>query len=115
MHVFQRAALIEAAEAIGDGGPQPHEPCHTAASLAVAAGANIKVVQTMLGRKSATMTLDPYAHLFPDQQDQVADALDAARAASVAHLLPSGKVIRLAAGAETTTTPPRIREVRRDT
>ena len=69
--------LIEAAEAIGVEGLQPHELRHTAVSLAIAAGANIKVVQTRLGHKSATMTLDLYAHLFPDQQDQVADALDA--------------------------------------
>jgi integrase len=52
----QRAALIEAA-AIGVQGLQPHELRHTA-SRAIAAGANIKVVQTMLGHKSATMTLD---------------------------------------------------------
>ena len=32
----------------------------------------------MLGHKSATMTLDLYGHLFPDQLDQVADALDSA-------------------------------------
>ena len=30
MHVFQRAALIEAAEAIGVKGLQPHEPRHPA-------------------------------------------------------------------------------------
>ncbi len=40
------------------------------------------VVQQVLGHKSATMTLDPYGHLFPDQLDQVAGLLDAdARAA----------------------------------
>lgn len=54
----QRAALIEAAEAIGVEGLQPHELRHTAASRAIAAGANIKVVQMMLGHKSATMTFD---------------------------------------------------------
>ena len=32
----------------------------------------------MLGHKSATMTLDLYGHLFPDQLDEVADRLDAA-------------------------------------
>ena len=31
---------------------------HTAASLAVAAGANVKAVQRMLGHTSASMTLD---------------------------------------------------------
>jgi integrase len=53
----------------------PHALRHTAASLAIAAGANVKVVQTMLGHKSATMTLDLYGHLFAE----VADAMDAAR------------------------------------
>jgi hypothetical protein len=52
---------------------------HTAASLAIASGANVKVVQTMLGHKSAAMTLDLYGHLVADQLDQVADAMDASR------------------------------------
>ncbi|OHU20881.1 hypothetical protein BKG76_09040 [Mycobacteroides franklinii] len=51
---------------------------HTAASLAISAGANVKAVQTMLGHKSAALTLDTYAGLFPDGLDAVADALDAA-------------------------------------
>ena len=34
----------------------------------------------MLGHKSATMTLDLYGHLFADRLDEVADALDVARA-----------------------------------
>jgi integrase len=52
MHILQRAALIDAAEAIGVEGLHPHELRHTAPSLAIAAGANIKVVQTMLSHKS---------------------------------------------------------------
>ena len=43
----------------------------------------MKVVQHMLGRKSAIMTLDLYGHLFPDQLDEVADRLDAAARAVV--------------------------------
>jgi integrase len=39
---------------------------HTAASLAIASGADVKVMQQMLGHKSATMTLDQYGHLFGD-------------------------------------------------
>ena len=58
----------------------PHELRHTAASLSVAAGANVKAVQPMLGHASAAMTLDIYADLFEDDLDGVADALDAARA-----------------------------------
>ena len=41
-----------------------------------AAGANVKVVQQMLGHATASMTLDLYGHLFPDQLDDVADRLD---------------------------------------
>jgi integrase len=51
----------------------------TAASLAVAAGAGVKVVQAMLGHATATMTLDRYGHLFPDRLNEVAEAMDAAR------------------------------------
>ena len=36
----------------------------------------------MLGHKSATMTLDLYGHLFPDQLDEVADAMERDRVAS---------------------------------
>ncbi|MDR1387927.1 MAG: site-specific integrase [Propionibacteriaceae bacterium] len=76
---LQRSALTAAAKAIGAPGLTPHELRHTAASLAIASGADVKVVQRMLGHKSATMTLDLYGHLFPDRLDQVADAMTAAR------------------------------------
>ena len=59
-------------------GLHPHELRHTAASLAIAYGADIKVVQQMLGHASATMTMDTYGHLFENRLDEVADALDAA-------------------------------------
>ena len=57
----------------------PHDLRHTAASLAVSSGANVKVVQRMLGHASAAMTLDTYADLFDDDLGAVADALDDAR------------------------------------
>jgi integrase len=57
-------------------GLTPHKLRHTAASLAIAAGADVKVIQTMLGHKDASMTLDIYGHLFPDRLDEVAVALD---------------------------------------
>jgi integrase len=76
--IFRHAAFDRAAEAIGMPGLHPHELRHTAASLAIAAGADVKVVQKMLGHKSATMTLDQYGHLFDDRLDEVADRLDAA-------------------------------------
>lgn len=52
-----------------------HDLRHTAASLAIRSGANVKVVQRMLGHKSAAMTLDTYADLFDDDLDQVAELM----------------------------------------
>ncbi|TFD69296.1 hypothetical protein E3T38_09005 [Cryobacterium sp. Hb1] len=43
-----------------------HDLRHTAASLAISSGANVKAVQRMLGQASATRTLDVYADLFED-------------------------------------------------
>jgi integrase len=48
---------------------------HTAASFSLSAGANVKVVQRMLGHASAAMTLDVYADLFDDDFTKVADKL----------------------------------------
>lgn len=67
-----------AAKDAGVKGLTPHELRHTAASLAIAAGANIKVVQRMLGHKTATLTFDRYGHLYGDDLDAVATALDKA-------------------------------------
>ncbi len=76
-----RSAFSAAAASIGTPGLHPHELRHTAASLAIASGADVKVVQKMLGHASATMTLDTYGHLFEDRLDEVATAMDAAREA----------------------------------
>jgi integrase len=56
-----------------------HDLRHTAASLAISAGANVKAVQRMLGHASAAMTLDTYADLFDDDLDAVATALNLAK------------------------------------
>lgn len=68
------------------GGKEPTTPVfprvtahalrHTAASLAISAGANVKVIQRMLGHSSAAMTLDVYADLFDDDLTGVADKLE---------------------------------------
>ncbi len=76
-----RSAFCAAAASIGVPDLHPHELRHTAASLAIASGADVKVVQKMLGHASATMTLDTYGHLFEDRLDEVAAAMDAARGA----------------------------------
>ena len=59
-----------------------HDLRHTAASLAVSSGANVKAVQRMLGHASAAMTLDTYADLFDDDLDAVSVALDNAKRVS---------------------------------
>lgn len=53
-----------------------HDLRHTAASLAISAGANVKAVQRMLGHASAAMTLDTYAALFDDDLAEVADRIE---------------------------------------
>jgi integrase len=75
---WRRRVFDPALHAAGLGELTPHELRHTAASLAVAAGANVKAVQRMLGHASAAMTLDVYSGLFDDDLDAVADRLDAA-------------------------------------
>lgn len=80
--VFRRAAFDRAARTIGAEGLVPQELRHTAASLAISAGANVKAVQRMLGPASAAMTLDTYADLFDDDLDAVAERLDVAYRAS---------------------------------
>jgi len=77
--IFRRGHFDAAAEAIGIPGLHAHELRHTAASLAIAAGADVKVVQQMLGHASGAMTMDTYGHLFENRLDEVADALDRAR------------------------------------
>jgi integrase len=76
--VFEPA--VQKCQAADDTFPTitPHDLRHTAASLAVSAGANVKAVQRMLGHAKASMTLDVYADLFDEDLDGVARRLDAA-------------------------------------
>ena len=53
-----------------------HDLRHTAASLAVSAGANVKAVQRMLGHSTASQTLDRYSHLFTSDLEALAERLD---------------------------------------
>jgi Phage integrase family len=96
---FRRRVFDPAVEAVGLSGLAPSDLRHTAASLAIAAGANVKAVQRMLGHASAAMTLDVYAGLFGEDLDEVADRLDDAAAASRADL------VRTSAGSVAGTAP----------
>ncbi|MBO0854562.1 MAG: tyrosine-type recombinase/integrase [Nocardia sp.] len=81
-----RWAFDQAARAAEITGVIPHGLRHTAASLAISAGANIKVVQKMLGHKTATLTFDLYGHLYPDDLDTVAAGMDAGANAAAGQL-----------------------------
>lgn len=79
---FRRTGFDEAAKAIGRPGLTPHALRHTAASLAIQSGANIKAVQRMLGHADASITLNRYGHLYEDDLDRVAERMDGLRLAA---------------------------------
>ncbi|MGT2463359.1 tyrosine-type recombinase/integrase [Sinomonas atrocyanea] len=76
---FYRPA-IEAATRRDPDFPRPtfHDLRHTAVSLAIRSGVNVKVVQRIAGHASATMTLDTYAGLFDDDLHDSAERLNGA-------------------------------------
>lgn len=78
---FRHTVFDRAARTAGLDRLTPHGLRHTAASLAITSGADVKVVEQMLGHASATMTLDLYGHLYGDRLDEVADRMDALRTA----------------------------------
>ena len=55
-----------------------HDLRHTCASLLIAQGVNPKVVSNHLRHSSVSITLDAYAHLFPDQARGASELLDQA-------------------------------------
>jgi integrase len=63
---------------------------HTCASLLIREGASVKAVQAQLGHATASITLDTYGHLFPDELDQLAARLEGVRAAALAQMWPHG-------------------------
>lgn len=61
----------------------PHDLRHTAASLAISAGANVLAVSRMLGHQNPQVTLRTYADLFDTDLDEVSAALETAHRKSV--------------------------------
>jgi hypothetical protein len=49
-------------------------------------GSSVKAVQKQLGHATASITLDTYGHLFPDELDALADRLEDARTGALATL-----------------------------
>ena len=58
-----------------------HDLRHYLASMLIASGADVKVVQARLRHASAKTTLDTYAHLWPDSDESTRSAIDAVMAA----------------------------------
>ncbi len=54
-----------------------HDCRHTAASLMLANGEQVKVVSEMLGHSSPTITLAIYAHVMPGMAEEAGAALSA--------------------------------------
>ncbi len=79
---LQRA--IRAARAKVPGLPTDfrfHDLRHYLASMLIASGADVKVVQARLRHASAKTTLDTYSHLWPDSDESTRAAIDAVMAA----------------------------------
>ena len=60
-----------------------HDLRHYFASLLIASGTDVKVVQARLRHKSAKTTLDTYGHLWPDSDDSTRAAVDGVSASKV--------------------------------
>ena len=73
---WRRQVWVPATSEVGVEALRVHDLRHTAASLMISSGASIKAVQRQLGHSTATMTLDLYGHLYDDDLDALADALD---------------------------------------
>jgi integrase len=54
-----------------------HDARHAAASVLIAAGVNVKALSSYLGHSSITITLDRYGYLFPGNEDEAAELIDA--------------------------------------
>ena len=72
-----------------------HDLRHYYASLLIASGVDVKVVQTRLRHASAKTTLDTYGHLWPDSDDSTRAAINrviAARVSAAADYLRTGEL-----------------------
>ena len=63
------------AASIGRPDARPHDLRHTAATVAIASGADVKSVQSMLGHATASFTLNVYAHTSEKMMEDTADRM----------------------------------------
>lgn len=81
--LFPSVAINAAGEPVTAYSFKLHELRHTAASLAIQAGAHIKSLQAMLGHESASLTLDRYGHLYKSDVEAVGVAMNSLLTAPV--------------------------------
>jgi integrase len=65
-----------------------HDARHTCAALLISTGTPGKMIQAHLGHKHITTTLGTYGHLFEDDMDRIADALDDTYKKAIANETP---------------------------
>lgn len=75
----RRCGWTEATTQLGLAGVTPHDLRRTFGSLARSAGADLRWIQKAMGHESITTTARIYAHLYDDELDAVAAALDGLR------------------------------------
>ena len=74
-----RSGWSAALKATGLVGVTPHDLRRTLGSLARKAGADLRYIQRAMGHESITTTARIYAHLYDDELDEIAAALDGLR------------------------------------
>lgn len=74
-HNWRARHFYPAVERAGLGEMHPHDLRHTAVSLAIKNGADLKTVQMIAGHSSGKLTYDTYTHLFEKGIDDVADRM----------------------------------------
>jgi integrase len=84
LSLFRRRIWYPAVEASVGLPMRPHDLRHTHVALLIAAGEDPYVISQRLGHASIRTTYDVYGHLFEGRDREAADALEAARARSLA-------------------------------
>lgn len=74
IHTFYKRFKKIAAD-IGRPDARPHDLRHTAATVAIASGADVKSVQDMLGHATASFTLNVYAHTSEQMMKDTAERM----------------------------------------
>jgi integrase len=78
-----RVRFDKAVAKLGYGDVTPHTLRHTAGSLALSEGVSVVTVQRLLGHRNPTTTMNVYAHMLPDDFDNLAAKMDTAARAAV--------------------------------